>query len=150
MARRVGEAFALLLAGLLCLAFAEIPPGLPWRFSRPYTHVPVDARVVDLEPVRYAGKDTGVSLLHYRYVFDGRPYDATWRGTSSIPLPSDVGRIGGLRPGDWLRAWVDPDRPEAASLHRERRLGNDERQILAGLVLIVAAVVVAVRPRRRD
>ena len=58
-------------------------------------------------------------------------------------------RVGGRRPGDWLRAWVDPDRPELASLHRERRLGNDERQILAGLALIVAAIVVAIRPRQR-
>ena len=150
MARRVGEAFALLLAGLVCLAFAEFPPGMPGPFWRPYTHLPVDARVVEVVPQRYAGKDTGVSLLRYHFLFDGRPYDATWRGSSDIVLPSDVGRVSGLRPGDWVQAWVDPDRPELARLHQERRLGNDGAQILLGLALMVAAVALAFRPRRRD
>lgn len=141
---------ALLLAGLAFLAFAELPPGLPGRFGRPYTHVPVDAWVAEITEMRYAGKDTGASTLRFHYVFDGHPYDATFRGSNDLKLPSTERRVGDLQVGDRLQAWVDPDRPRSASLHREHRLGNDEGDILLGLGLIVAAAgVVFVRRSRR-
>ena len=147
MARRVGLALALVLAGLAVLAFAELPPGLPGPFWRPYTHVPVDAWVLDIAEMRYQGKGTGVSALRYHYVFDGHPHDATFRGSDSIRLPSTERRVGDVQVGERLRAWVDPDHPASASLHREGRLGHDGEQIVLGLALIAAGVVVVARRR---
>jgi hypothetical protein len=149
MARHVGLALALSLAGLSAIALAELPPGLPGPYGRPYTHVPVEARTVELTPLRHAGADTGVSTLHFHFVFDARAYDATYTASNAIRLPSDGRRFGDLRGGDTLQVWIDPDRPGAASLHRERRLGNDGAQILLGLGSILAAVAVTVWPRTR-
>ena len=150
MARRLGLAALLALAGLCLLAFADLPPG--WM-GMPYRHVSVQARITDRTEDRLGSDDaTAVSHFRLRYAFEGRSCDASYATSNRIPLPTGERRFGDLRPGDALEIWIDPERPNAfPSPRRDHRLGNEPGQILLGAALLIANALVAlaafIRPR---
>ena len=137
MARRLGLAVVLALAGLFLLAFADLPPGC---METPYRHVPVQARVTE----RVAAHGD-VSLLHLRYVFEGHGYDASIGAYDRMMLPSGDRRFGDLRTGDTLEIWIDPERPNAfPSPRRDQRLGTEPGKIMLGMALLIAGAFAAV------
>ncbi len=150
MPRRLGLAALLALAGLCLLACADLPPG--WM-GMPYRHVSVQARVTDRSEDRLGSDDaTAVSHLRLRYAFEGRAYDASYAASNRIPLPSGDRCFGDLRPGDALKIWIDPERPDAFPSPRpDHRLGNEPGKILLGAALLIAGALVAlaafIRPR---
>ncbi len=147
MARRLALAVGLALAGLVVIALAELPA---WASPGRFHHVPVTATVTDnaIEQVGQGSDVARICALRLRYVVEGRTYDDVHRAQDSIRLGPDQRRIGDLRPGDTLTVWVSSTHPESASLHEDRPLGNEPGQWLFGAALLIAGLVVALRPRR--
>ena len=147
MARRRVLAVVLALAGLAVMALAELPA---WASPGRFHHVPVTATVTDnaIEQIGHGDAVLRTNALGLRYVVEGRAYDDLHRTQERVRLWPDERRVGDLRPGDTLTVWISPGHPESASLHEDRPLGNEPGQWLLGAALLVASLVVALRPAR--
>ena len=147
MARRLALALVLALSGLAVMALAELPA---WASPGRFHHVAVAATVTG-NAIEQAGRGDGLvrlCALRLHYVVEGRGYDDVRHAQDGVRLWPDERRVGDLRPGDTLTAWIDPGHPESASLHEDRPLGNEPGQWLLGAALLVASLVVALRPAR--
>ena len=134
MERRLALSALLAAAGLVLLVLAQLPPGLPGHYGRPWNHVAVDGQVLGNTP------EDGTVALRVGYVFDGSRHEQTFHDSSRITLP-DGRVVADLKPGDGVPVFVDPSRPGGPDLRPERWLGIDAPQILLGLALLAAAVV---------
>ena len=150
MARRLVVATLIGLVGLGLLAFAELPM---WATGRPFHSMPVRATIVDNAIEQFGNGPTAMRMctLHWRYVVDGRPYEARYVAQDRVRLwPSNL-QVGDLRVGGTMDVWIDPQRPDSAVLHEDRLLGNDPGMVLLGVALVAGSVIagIAALARRR-